>query len=373
MIRFIKALTVFIGTIVGVGIFTLPYVTSRAGFLPVLIYFAILYAVVIATHSLLGEVALKTETLHRFPGYVGEYLGLNWQRFSLLIFGCGITGTLLAYLIVGGEFLWRFLAPYFGGNVLSYTLLFFAAGSYLVFRGMKVISQIELILTPVFFTIIAAFFVRALPFIKMEHFQYFNPGFLALPYGTILFAMWGSAIVPEIKEMVGGEEKLLRRVLIAGTAITTLTYLLFIFIIFGASGSLTSEEALSGFAVVLGDNIVRLGFIFGFITCFDSFFILGLTFKKVLWYDFNLPPGLSWFIACFGPLVLFLAGLRRFIDIIGFTGAVTIGAEGIMMVFLYREFLKKKMLRAMNPLWYFLIFFFAAGIMIEAFYFITRL
>jgi len=370
MLKFLKALTVFAGTIIGVGIFGLPYVASRAGFFVVLLYFLFLAGIAITVHLMYGKIALGIKGLHRLPGYTEQYLGSSWKKVAFLTIGLGLTGALLAYLIVGGEFLHSFFSPYFGGHSLIYTLLFFSLGAFLIFRGIKSISQIELVLLVVFFSILITFFVKAFPFIDTNYLTNIDLKFVAFPYGVVLFSLWGSALVPEIKEILGEDSKLLKRVIISGILLAAVTYLLFIFTVFGASGINTSKEAISGLSSVLGNNIIKLGFIFGIITCFTSFIALGLTLKKVFWYDFNLSKNLSWFITCFLPLGLFLIGLREFIDVIGLTGAIAIGCEGILIVFLYKEFLKKKLSKKMNPFLYLLPVFFILGVFFEIYYFI---
>lgn len=372
MLKFLKSLSVFAGTIIGVGIFGLPYVTLKAGFPVVLLYFLLLSGIVVLIHLIFGEICLGTKELHRLPGYAGQFLGARWKEITLMVMGLGLTGVLLAYLIVGGEFLTFFFAPYFGGNPLIYTLLFFSLGSFLIFRGTKIISQVELFLVILFFVILILFFIKAFPFINIENFKEIDFGFFTFPYGVILFSLWGSAIIPEIKEMVRGDKRLFRKVIISGILIVAIIYLFFIIICFGASGQNTSEEAISGLASALGDNIIRLGFIFGTITCFTSFLTLGLTLKKIFWYDFGLPHKPAWLITCFLPLLLFLLGFRRFIDVIGLTGAVALGAEGIIIIFLYQKFLKEKFLEKMNPLLYLLPLLFILGIIFEIFYFITK-
>src|SRR3989338_10795092 len=131
IMKFLKALAVFAGTIIGVGIFGLPYVASKAGFFIVLIYFLVMAFIAIAIHLIFGKVVLGTEPLYRLPGFVGEYMGSNWKKITLLTLGSGLIGALLAYLIVGGTFLQFLLSPYLGGGNSIYTLLFFAAGAYL--------------------------------------------------------------------------------------------------------------------------------------------------------------------------------------------------------------------------------------------------
>jgi len=367
---FLKALAIFLGTVIGVGIFGLPFVASKAGFFVIVIYFLLMSLVAITINLIYGEVILGTKKIYRFPGYVGEYLGDSWKRISFITIVIGLTGALLAYLIIGGEFLNSFLNPYIGGSPILYTLLFFALGSYLVFKGRKNISGVEIFLLFVLLIILVIFFIKSFPYIDYNQFNNLDLKFLFLPYGVILFSLWGTAIIPEIKEMVKSSRSLLRKVIVSGIIITVLIYLFFIVIVLGASKPFVSQEALAGLAQSVGPNIIKLGFIFGVITCFTSFITLALTLKKVFWYDFGFPKNLSWFLTCFLPLILFLLGLRQFIKIIGFTGAIALGIEGMIIILLYNKFLKKKFSKTMNPAFYLLVGVFILGIILEIFYFI---
>ena len=373
---FLKAFSIYLGTVIGVGIFGLPFVAFKAGFFVVVSYFLCMALVAILINFLYGEVILGTKEMHRLPGYVGKYLGEKWKRITFLVIAIGLMGALLAYLIIGGQFLNFFLGPYLGGNSTLYTLLFFGLGAYLVFRGIKSVSGVELSLLLVLFIILAAFFIKAFPSINISYFKILNPKFLFFPYGVILFSLWGSAVIPEIKEALAacptgrsGLRIRLRRVIFWGTIVAAAIYLFFIVIVLGVSGPVTSEEAISGLEKVLGSNIVRLGFIFGVITCFTSFLTLALTLKKVFWYNFGISKNFAWFLTCFPPLFLFFLGIRGFIGVISFTGAIALGVEGIIIVFLYREFLKKKFSRRINPAFYLLAGIFVLGIILELVYF----
>jgi len=367
--KFLKALAVFLGTVIGVGIFGLPFVALRAGFFVVLLYFLFMALIVISINLIYGEVVLGSEKINRLPGHVEEYLGEKCKKITFFVVTIGLMGALLAYLIIGGQFLNSSLGSYFGGGSTLYTLLFFILGAYLVLRGIKSISGIELFLLLLFFIILILFFVKAFPFIDIDNFKAFDLKYIVFPYGVILFSLWGSAVIPEIKEIVKGSKKELRKVIITGTIITIIVYLFFIYIVLGSSG-IVSEDAISGLEKTLGSNVIKLGFIFGVIACFTSFLTLGLTFKKVLWYDFGLDKNSAWFLTCFPPLILFLLGIREFIRVISFTGAIALGLEGIIIVFLYREFLKRKLSKKINPILYFLVGIFVLGIILELVYFL---
>lgn len=363
--NFIKALAIFSGTIVGVGLFGLPYVAFKSGFLIVLGYFLVLTAFTIVFHRLLGEIALGTENAKRIPGYVEEYLGKKAKKFSLINSSLGITGALLAYLIVGGGFLKLFFSPYFGGNEIFYVLLFFAAGAFLIYKGTKTIARVELAMLFVFVAISLFLFIKGIPFINLDNLKGVSWNYFVLPYGVIMFSLWGLTMVPELKEIVLNDRKELMKVITWGILLSAVFYLVFIITILGASGSLTSEEALTGFSKAIGNKIVQIGFIFGFLTTFTSFITLGLTLKKTFFYDAKIPEKISWCLACFIPLVLYFANLKDFIGIIGIVGAFMLGIEGILVIFVYRNFVRIKLNKMPSGYTYLLLGVFAAGIIFE--------
>ncbi len=371
-IDFAKALAVFSGTVLGVGIFGLPYIALKSGFLVVVLYFLFVSGLAIAVHYLLGEVACDTHRVARIPGYAEEYLGVKAKKVSLFVSSAGLIGALLAYLILGGQFLNSFLSPIFGGSLLLYTLIFFLFGSFLIYRGTETIASFQLVIQTVLILLLVFFFFEAFSFIDLDNLFTFDVRSIALPYGVVLFSLWGIALVPEIKEMVERDRKKMLAVLASGIVIVALCYVFFILTILGVSGLNTTKDAISGFSGTVGRGVVNVGFIFGLIATFTSFITLGLTLKKIFWYDLKLPQSVSWLIACFLPLILFLLGLRNFIDIIGLTGAIFLGLEGIIVVLIYRSFLKKRFQRRANPVIYLLVFLLAAGMVTQVVYFFLR-
>jgi len=365
--KFLEALAVFVGTVIGVGLFGLPYIASKIGFGVMVVYAFILIILTIIVHFLLAEVSRDTHIIARVPGYAEEYLGKGWGKFSLIVSSSGLIGALLAYLILGGKFFTLYFNPYFGGGELIYTLLYFSFGAFLIYKGIKGIAKTEMIMVLTFVLILLLFFSRGLPFLRLENLFTFNPHYLLLPYGAILFSLWGLSLVPEVKEMVERERKKLRLVISSGIVLAGLFYLSFIFIILGVSGTKTSPDAFSGFALAIGDKIAPLGFVFGVLTTFTSFITLGLTLKKIFRHDLKLPEKTSWFIACFSPLLLYLLGIKNFLGVISLTGAVMLGLEAIIVIFIYKKFLERRFQRK-APFWiYPLALFFLIGLISQIF------
>jgi len=341
-----------------------------------IVYFFFLATVVILVDLMYGEVASRTFRRKRLPGYVKKYLGKKWQKLAAISSALSFYGALLAYLIVGGEFLTALCQPFFGGNNFIYTLAYFILGALLIYVGIKHIAQTEFYCFILFFVILAAIFYRSYPMIEIKNFFNFNWQNLLLPYGPILFSLSGAALIPEVKEMLKAEPKKLKRVIISGVILASLAYLFFIFIVVGLTGRSTSMEAITGLKEFFGNGIIKLAFAFGFLTTFTSFITLGLTLNKTFHFDFKLNKNLAWLLTCFIPFSLYLLGMKDFIGVISFTGAVMIGAEAILIILVY---LKAKTKGDVKPAYelklpmaliYFLVLFFIAGVAYQIVYFI---
>ncbi len=366
--NFIYALSVFLGTIIGVGFFALPYITTRVGLWTILFYFLFLGLIVIFLQLLFAEVVMRTKDQRRLPGYARLYLGKWGERIASITTVLGLSGAMLAYLIVGGEFLRSLFSPIFGNNILIYTFIYFIAGAILIYFGIKSIAKIEFFAVTLLIVILLIIFGQGFNLIGIENLFNFDPAYIFLPYGVILFSFWGMALIPEIKEMLFKKERELKKIIPLAVFISAMIYLFFIFIVVGITGEGVSKDAISGLRGYLDNWVIGLALLFGILATFTSFITIGLTLKKVFWYDFNLPKNLAWLIACFGPFILFLLGMRDFIMVIGLVGGVMLGIDGIIIILMHfkaktkGEKLPAWKLSLSRPLAYFLILILILGI-----------
>ncbi|MBU1289941.1 hypothetical protein KKG85_01720, partial [Patescibacteria group bacterium] len=185
----------------------------------------------------------------------------------------------------------------------------------------------------------------------------------------------GSSLIPEVKEILKDNPKKLKSVIIWSVLVSAIVYLIFIFLILGITGQGTSNEAIAGLKAMLNNGVAEMALLFGILTVFTSFLTLGLTLKKILWYDLKLKKNLAWALACFVPLALFLLGFDDFIAIISLTGGVLLGVDVLLIILIY---LKAKTKGDLIPVYsvnlprffaYFLILFFVAGAIYEIIYF----
>jgi len=160
---FLLALSTLVGTIIGAGIFGLPYVVSKAGIIPSIFYFVVLGGIVLLLHLMFGEIALRTSAKHRLIGYANIYFG-DWAKKLVTVSTIvGIVGALLAYIILAGDFLQIILSPIVSVSSVTLSLVFWAALSVFVLRGIQAIAKMEFFMNIALFLVIGVIFIFAAP------------------------------------------------------------------------------------------------------------------------------------------------------------------------------------------------------------------
>src|SRR3989344_1416706 len=139
-----QAAAVLIGGIIGAGIFGAPFVFAKSGWLVALIFLVVLTAVNLLLNLGYGEVILRTGRAHQIVGYAGIYLGSNFKKLALFTTVLSIYTALLAYIILGGQFLFNLTAFHFSWSPDSMTVLFFAVAALITWRGLRLIAKVDL-------------------------------------------------------------------------------------------------------------------------------------------------------------------------------------------------------------------------------------
>ncbi|MFA5386339.1 MAG: aromatic amino acid transport family protein [Candidatus Paceibacterota bacterium] len=374
MKKTILSFATFASTMIGVGFFSLPYLASRLGFWTMVVYLFAMAAIAIIIHLIFSRLVLKAPDYSRFPGFVGFYLGKNWKKIGFLTSTIGMLGAMLAYLIIGGEFLANIFSPVFGGSYTIYILIYFFIGAALIFSGIRIVEKIELWGLVLFIVALVFIFIKGLPVFDvsnlfMVHSQSFNVHNLFLAFGPILFSFWGISVVPEMEEQLKDNKQQLKKVIPAGILTALVVYLVFIIVVYGICGRYVTPDALSGLKMFLTRDALIVGFLFGIIATFTSFISIGLTLKKIFKYDLKIPEILSWFIACFVPLAFFFIGFKNFIQVIGFVGGIVLSLDGILICLMYQRLRRTKKAKTLTSI---LALVFILAIICEIKYFLIK-
>ena len=330
----VLALASLVGTIIGAGVFGIPYVMAKSGILFCLFYFLVLGATVFLLHLFFGEIVLRTKQKHRLVGYTEKYLGKKAKVLIAFSTIFGTIGALLAYIILGGHFL-KLIFP-LSLSLFQLSLLFWVILSFFIFLGMKSIAWIQLLMNAGFLGAILLIFFYSFPKIDIGNFILADSKYIFLPYGVILFSLVGWSAIPEI-ETILVKKKNLKKVILWAMAISLSFYFLFGLFVSGLTGQNTTQEAFEGLIPILGQKIIILGGLFGLFAISTSFLILGNYLKNTLVFDYRFPYLFAFFIATFSPLLLFLSGIREFIWVIAFVGTFIGLIEGTMIILVYKK------------------------------------
>ena len=333
MLKFIEAVLILSGMIIGVGMFSIPFSFVRSGFWLGATELLFLTAVITVFHLLYGEIVLKTEGLHRLPGYVRLYLGERAALVAWLSAFGGILGTLLVYLIVGSVFLESSLR-YFGLSYEENFLVMVLAllGALVTLFSLKKEAFINGILTALLISFIVFLSLSLFPKINPSNLTGFNAREVFFPYGILLFALSGGVVIPDLVTLFGKDRRYVRPAIITGTLVPALLYFIFSLAVVGSSGSATSPEAIAGLKGLNGEAVLFVGSLIGLTAVFTSLIVLEKSFQALLVLDLGFSKLVAWVGASFGALVLYFFGLNDFIAVIGAVGALAVGVDSALII-----------------------------------------
>ena len=338
-IPLVRSVGMLIGSIIGVGVFGLPYALSRGGMalgLLLLVVMAILLTTMLFMYT---EVVLQTPGRHRLIGYAKRYLHGSWWVLALVCFSASVWGAMLAYLLVGGDFL-SSLFSLFGFSVSSFwsSVLLWGIASVCIYQGLRFASRLEVYLIGILLFLFFFMILSALPHVEAVNIFQLDWTLAFAPYGVVLFALSGGGVLPEIKEILGHRAKdQLGWTVAIGMAFITLLYALFSFTVVGALGDHVTPVAFDGLVPLLGEVFRVVVALIGSITILSIFMLIGVELRHIFQYDFSLKKYQAWALAVGMPFVLFLCGVREFITVVGFVGGIFGSTLGILYVWMYER------------------------------------
>lgn len=333
--RFWMAVFALVGTIIGVGIFGVPYAVSKLGVLPAIIFFVVLEGIQLMQQLFYAEAAMVCPDKMRLPGLVGRYVGKKQRRVVAVANVCGLWASLMAYIIVGGQFLFLLFGHSLGGQLYQYQMIWAAVGAFVVFFGLEFVSRMSFLTVSALIVALTLIFLRAMPSIRVTNFALVDIKDMLLPYGIIFFSLGGLPIIPEMEDILEGKHRLFRRSIIVGSLMAMVLTAAFGFIVYGVTGAATTDDAVTGLQTVLGDGIAALTAMAGFLAIMNCFFNIGTNLRNTFAYDYRLGRVSSWLLAMAVPFILYLIGPSSFVSVISFSSAVFGGITAVMVAWLY--------------------------------------
>jgi len=324
--RIFLLIGLLVGSIIGAGVFALPFVFSQSGFLTGLAYLSVSVLIYILLYLLYADIVVRTEGEHRFVGYTRIYFGKVASWFSVLVAILGAMVSLTAYLVLSISFM-SLVFPSLSHSVSL--LAFWAIGSFAIFLKLKRIVAFEFFVTIAMLGIVFLIFVLGADtfFENLSVGEFvFNFKAGALPFAPIFYALGGMVAIPSIVQyfrVTHGSHNYsaMRTVIIWGVISVAVVYTLFVIGVIGLSDVISTDSVGGLLSSVPAYVLVSLGTL-GLFSLITSYIAIGLDTAKSLKYDLNIHHTLRALIVVLAPLGIYTAGFTDFFKLISFTGGI---------------------------------------------------
>jgi len=328
----LSATSTIIGTVVGAGFLGIPFVIMQSGFPIGLVHFVVLGLIVMLTMLYMGEVALRTRGDHQLSGYAEKYLGKWGKRLMFVAFAFGLYAAIIAYLIAEGQ---SFSYLFFGSAnyEVIFSLLFWVLLSSMSYFGMRSLKKFESIAVGLVLLLVVGISIFSWHKINFANLSSFNMSNAFVPFGVVLFSFLAFSVIPEIKKMLGNEQKLMKSSIIKAYLIAFLVYIIFTAVVIGVKGSSTPQLA----TLALGPIFIILGII----TMFTSYLVLSVALADSYSSDYKKSKNISWLLTIIIPLLIFLilqlTKSANFTAILGIGGVISGGLTGILILLMAKK------------------------------------
>ncbi len=326
-----EGVALIVSSTVGAGVLGIPYAVAQAGVLIGLVYIVSIGILIIGLNLLLGEVATQTKQELQLAGLARKYIG-RWGEWAMtIVFYSSILGALLVYLIGEG----KVLSQLVGGAAFWWSIGFFVIATFLIAIGVRTIKRIELFL--MLGVLIVVLFIAgwSAPHVRGDYLAYTNVADLLFPYGVVLFSFFGLNAIPEVHAILVDQSNTFKKAIVISGVITIIVYAAFALAVVGVTGVHTTQVATLGLGNAIGPIMILFGNIFAVLAMGTSYLIVGLSFRDSLHWDFHIPRWIATTIMSIIPLVLFLFGVRSFINTLDVVGGVFISIAMLLTIWIY--------------------------------------
>ena len=321
---FLRNFLLILGATVGAGIFSLPYVVTRSGYMSVFILLILLGSAMGAVNYYYYEIVRSIKKSHQFPGYVLHILGKRFWFIAVLLLLGSTYGALLAYLNLGGHFFAHLFNISSSKGVLWFYVL--VTLPFLFLRGQlelwdHIVTVIKMaIFTVLSFVAVSLIFDRSssvvIPIATAD---------IPLAYGAILFALAGFSIVPELKKMPFKSK---------GVFIYTQVVMVVLYGIFsyGFAGSIgpAGEFLFQGILGRLLDGA-------GLFAVYTPYLLFSWVAYDMFTKDLEFSKTHARLLILLLPLLLLALGFTSFAQIIAVTGGIFLGGIGYLIIAMYKR------------------------------------
>jgi len=282
-----QAIFIFLSTIIGLGVFILPYVLKESGiffWFWLLFWFVVFYIL----HLLFAEILLQTKEKHNLPGLAGLYLHPYLKHVVWFFDFWGMIGVFWVYLLA----LTKFWGTIFPDQNFAVKLIFVLFNIYFISKNLKIFANFETVLGSaiiIFFIIISLWFGLQGKISNLSLAFNLSPKEIFLPYGVLLFAFSGTSAVPLVLDLIEQDKKKFKKINFISLFLVSLIYVLFALSMLSFLGEKISEVTLDNLKPFIPFPLYLAILI---LITFNIMLVdLAFYLKRGLIYDYGLKEG----------------------------------------------------------------------------------
>lgn len=338
--KLIGGILLIVGTAIGAGMLALPIAAAEVGFWHSTILLLISWFIMTSAALLILEVNLWLPRDSNIVAMARSTLGRGGEIVAWLMYFLLFYSLIAAYIAGGGDLLSGIIAEahVHTPQWLS-TLIFTVVFSLIVYQGIRTVDYVN---RGLMFSKFAAFIVLVvlvLAFISLKNLNMSGPVYTTTTFTVMLTSFGFSNIIPSLRGYFNDDAKKLRKVVLIGSLIPLICYILWNMAIMGVvprngqngllialqSGHSTSD-LLAEISLILKNPIITLlAHIFSSICILTSFMGVSLSLFDFLSDGLGVPKKGKgkWFlyVATFLPPVLIvLIDPRIFITALSYAG-----------------------------------------------------
>ena len=353
----LRAFFIILSTIIGLGIFVLPYTFSQSGYYFFLWLIFLFYAFFIF-HLICGEILFQTKDKHNLPGLAGIYLQPQLKHLVWFFDYLGMLGVFLIYFIALAKF-WSLILP-FDPLIIKFTFALF--NLYFIFKDLPIFARFESILSLGIIFVFLVISLNLLPNFQWSNIQkvFLNTQEPLLPYGVLLFAFAGTSAMPIVYDLIGKNKKSFLKINFFSLLAVAILYLIYTFAVVGFLGLNVSEESLQSLAPYFSKLFLIAAVLF--VTLNITFVDMAYYLKRGLIYDYRLSPKIANLILILSILPLAFFEPLGLIKLIGLVSEVFLGFNLLITLLIYLRLEKKEYFKLPTFLIIFLAIVLSLGI-----------
>lgn len=336
MTKTVEAIFLIVSTIVGLGVFVLPYALSLSG---IFFWFWFLFLILsmYLVHLVYGEILFQVAEKHNLPGLASKLIGHKF-KFPVWLFDfVGMQLTFLVFLIA----VQIFVSIIFPINPVIIKLAFFFIVALVTYFSLNPLAKIESILSLLLISLFLITCLYILPNINLsvlslnlKSIAYSQPFF---SYGILIFALTGFTSIRLVYDLIGKDTKLFRKINIWALSIVFVLYFLYSVSVFGFLGKNVSEESLQSLSKFLPQTFIILAILLALINIFTTFISLSFYLKKGLTDDFGIKPKIAWLLTNLPILFFAILPFGKIAQLANLVGGLFVGINLVVLLLCYQK------------------------------------